>query len=158
MEPIKDNMQKYENYRVQMDRLKKALKSGFNLEAIFIEYAIIEDRLEAVLRTAGRWNVKEGKRPPSIEKKLSLVRKMAEEKKGLARKYFLPELLDQVAAWKERRNSLIHALMKQSLQPGEVRSLAEEGETVMKALKSKVDSYIRAKKKQDQAKTEVSHG
>ncbi len=34
------NIQKYENYREQMGRLKRALNSHFYLEAIFIEYAI----------------------------------------------------------------------------------------------------------------------
>lgn len=33
-----DNQLKYENYREQFKRLKKALISGFNLEAMFIEY------------------------------------------------------------------------------------------------------------------------
>ena len=33
-----------ENYKEQFKRLDKALKAGFNLEAIFIEYAIMEDR------------------------------------------------------------------------------------------------------------------
>ena len=41
------NQQKYENYRVQSRRLAGALRSGFYLEAVFIEYAIIEDRLES---------------------------------------------------------------------------------------------------------------
>ena len=56
-----DNMQKYENYRVQIGRLKKALKEHFYLEAIFIEYAIMEDRLEAILRHAGKWHPKESR-------------------------------------------------------------------------------------------------
>ena len=38
------NVQKHNNYTEQFKRLKKALGSGFNLEAIFIEYTIIEDR------------------------------------------------------------------------------------------------------------------
>lgn len=42
-----DNMQKYLNYKEQMGRLKKAIANSFYLEAIFIEYAIIEDRLES---------------------------------------------------------------------------------------------------------------
>lgn len=50
MEQITDNMQKYANYKEQMGRLSKALTQGFFLEAIFIEYAILEDRLESILR------------------------------------------------------------------------------------------------------------
>ena len=53
-----DNQQKYENYRVQSRRLASALRSGFYLEAVFIEYAIIEDRLESALTHAGAFNPK----------------------------------------------------------------------------------------------------
>ena len=38
------NQQKYENYKEQAIRLKKAINAKFYLEAVFIEYAIIEDR------------------------------------------------------------------------------------------------------------------
>lgn len=47
------NMEKYEAYRSMMVNLTKALKSGFYYEAIFIEYAIIEDRCLSVLLSAG---------------------------------------------------------------------------------------------------------
>ena len=50
-----DNTQKYENYREQFNRLKRALTSKFYLEAIFIEYTIIEDRTESILHHAGMW-------------------------------------------------------------------------------------------------------
>ena len=50
------NQQKYENYTEQFRRLKKALANGFNLEAMFIEYAIIEDRTESILRHADLWD------------------------------------------------------------------------------------------------------
>lgn len=36
MEQIKDNMQKYANYKTQMGRLKKALSYQFYLEAILL--------------------------------------------------------------------------------------------------------------------------
>ncbi len=32
---------KYENYQEQFKRLNTAMRSGFNLEAMFIEYAIM---------------------------------------------------------------------------------------------------------------------
>lgn len=41
---LTENLLKYENYKEQFTRLKSALNNGFNLEAIFIEYAIMEDR------------------------------------------------------------------------------------------------------------------
>ena len=47
--------QKYNNYKEQFKRLNRALSNGFNLEAMFIEYAIIEDRTESILHHAERW-------------------------------------------------------------------------------------------------------
>ena len=44
---------KYLNYKEQMVRLKKAMAAQFFLEAIFIEYAVMEDRLESILRHSG---------------------------------------------------------------------------------------------------------
>ena len=52
-ETIIDNHLKYENYKEQFRRLNKALANGFNLEAMFIEYAIMEDRTESILRHGG---------------------------------------------------------------------------------------------------------
>jgi hypothetical protein len=46
-QPLSANMQKYENYKEQMNRLKKAMANAFYLEALFIEYAIMEDRTES---------------------------------------------------------------------------------------------------------------
>lgn len=45
-----DNYLKYENYKEQNERLTRALKNHFYLEAIFIEYSILEYRTEAILR------------------------------------------------------------------------------------------------------------
>ena len=50
-----ENLQKYENYEEQFKRLDKDLKAGFNLEAIFIEYAIMEDRISSILRYENIW-------------------------------------------------------------------------------------------------------
>ena len=50
-----ENQVKYENYREQFKRLNSALNNGFNLEAMFIEYAIMEDRTESILRHADKW-------------------------------------------------------------------------------------------------------
>ena len=150
-----DNQQKYENYRVQMSCLKSALRSHFYLEAIFIEYAIMEDRLEAILRHADKWHPKEGTFV-SIDAKAKKVAKLAEEKKNPAHRYFPPELTDGILAWKERRNQLIHALLKQSLRSEDLLEVAEEGERLTKQLCSKATSHRRALEKQAQANEKAS--
>lgn len=142
MGQIINNMQKYANYKEQMGRLKKALTHGFYLEAIFIEYAIMEDRLESALRHSGKWNP----RPDefwSIDRKLNKLEKLAEEKKSPAAKYFSPELTEMLRSWKTRRNQLIHALLKQPLHTEDLRAHADEGLVLVKTLCSKTTSYNR---------------
>ena len=133
-----NNMQKYANYKEQFGRLKKALNNNFYLEAIFIEYAIIEDRLESVLRHSGKFNPK---RHTSLNSKLNRVSEMTRETKGLTRKYFSQELLEEIVIWKEDRNKLIHALMKQSLHTENLQIVAIKGQEIAKVVSNKTKSY-----------------
>ncbi len=50
------NTEKYLSYKEHMTRLNKARVGGFYLEAIFILYAMMEDRLSAFLYYAGVTN------------------------------------------------------------------------------------------------------
>ena len=142
-----DNQQKYENYKEQFQRLNKALANGFNLEAMFIEYAIMEDRTESILHHAELWDayIKSRKgREPTINSKVQYIQKRAENKKDLLHRYFSDDLLERVLAWKEERNRLIHALLKQQLEHNEIAVLATKGNELVKALRSKSGSYNRA--------------
>ena len=135
------NMEKYGNYKEQMDRLKKAMDNHFLLEAVFIEYAIMEDRCESLLRHSGVFNPKKHN---MISKKLKSLEELTENNASLIRKYISAELLQQISAWKDERNRLIHALMKQSLTSEEIEDLAEQGREIVKTLCSKATSYKRA--------------
>lgn len=59
--PVSSNQEKYDTYHAQMDRLKLARDQGFFLEAIFILYAMLEDRLSSFLYHAGVTNNTLGK-------------------------------------------------------------------------------------------------
>ena len=146
-EPTIDNQQKYENYKEQFQRLNKALANGFNLEAMFIEYAIMEDRTESILHHAELWDayIKSRKgREPTINSKVQYIQKRAENKNDLMHRYFSDDLLERVLAWKEERNRLIHALLKQQFEHNEIAVLATKGNELVKALRSKSGSYNRA--------------
>ena len=86
-----ENRLKYENYKEQFKRLNRALANGFNLEAMFIEYAILEDRTESILRHAEQWDayLKSRKgREPNIDSKVKYIQKRAENKKDILHKLF----------------------------------------------------------------------
>ncbi len=141
MPEIVDNIQKYANYKEQMTRLKRALNAQFYLEAISIEYAIIEDRIESALRHAGTF------RPDKhnmLNKKLNRLAEMRRNSKTLANKYFSEELIQEVHSWKNERNPMTHALLNLQLHTEDLREVAERGEKLLKKVNSKVSLYNRA--------------
>ncbi len=134
------HMQKYVNYREQMTRLKRAMNARFYLEAISIEYAIIEDRIESALRHAGVF------RPDKhnmLNKKLNKLSAFRGEN-GLAKKYFPEELIQEIHSWKNERNPMTHALLNLHLHTEDLKEVAERGESIMKKVNSKVSLYNRA--------------
>ena len=146
-----DSQQKYENYKTQSQRLTKALSNDFNLEAIFIEYAIMEDRTESILRHADQWEAylkSRGKQKPSIESKIKYIQKCAENKKAVLHRYFADDLLDKMLVWKNERNRLIHALLKQKLEHGEIKALAEQGYELVTELRNRAGNFNRAIERQ----------
>ena len=91
-----NGQRKYENYHEQCKRLNKALAAGFHLEAMFIEYALMEDRTESILRHAGMWDAYVKSRrghEGSIDTKLRYIMKLAENRASLQHKYFDDDLL-----------------------------------------------------------------
>ena len=142
-----DNAQKHENYREQFNRLKRALASKFYLEAIFIEYTIIEDRTESILRHAGKWEAylkKRGRYQVTLDSKIAYIQDFAREKKSIAHKYFSDTLMDEILEWKEDRNRLIHALLKQSLTAEDVSKIARTGERLTKEIRTRATNFSRA--------------
>ena len=137
-----DNMQKYENYREQFKRLNKAFDYKFYMEAIFIEYAIMEDRAEAILRYEGNEiRPKNEHEFISITRKLSKIEKIAEQKKSLPEKYFSDGIVKNISEWVKQRNSLIHALLKKELTTEDVEIFALEGKRLARELSNKAKNY-----------------
>ena len=142
-----ENVQKYENYKEQFKRLNKAMNNQFYLEAIFISYAIIEDRTESILHHAGKWDAylkRRGRYQVTLDSKINYISNFAREKKSLLNKYFGDGILDEILEWKEKRNKLMHALMKQSLTTEILESLAIQGKEYARVLTNKSGSYRRA--------------
>lgn len=141
------NTQKQENYREQFVRLKRALDNSFYLEALFIEYAIIEDRTRSILIHAGKYDAylkKRGRYPETLDSKIKYIQGFAAEKKSLLNKYFGDSTLADILVWKEDRNRLIHALLNQSLTTEILESTAAQGDALCKTLRNRATSYKKA--------------
>ena len=154
-EKLPENMQKYENYKEQFKRLNRAMDQCFYLEAMFIAYAILEDRTESILRHAEKWDayIKSRKgHNATIDSKIRYIQKQAEQRKTLMNKYFSDDLLDLVLIWKEERNRMIHALMKQLLTTEELFELAEQGKMLTRQLTNRAENFSRAVERQKKKK------
>ena len=53
IEPVKNNLDKQRTYAKQKEKYKSAMQHGFYLEAMMIDYALLEDRLRSVLYHIG---------------------------------------------------------------------------------------------------------
>ena len=136
----KKNMDKCKAYQTMKDNLSKAMRSEFYYQAIFIEYAIIEDRCLSALVHAGV------KYQDSRGNELSLARKIEKMRKNPAftnsyvRERITEELLDQILEWKRERDRLIHALAKIPYDNEYVKNVAEQGKELVRVLDNKVKS------------------
>jgi hypothetical protein len=138
------NTQKYFNYKTQMVRLKKAISSEFYLEALFIEYAIIEDRTEAILRYEGNSiKCKEGGFV-SLDRKLNKILTIARDKGSLPNRYFEACFIEEIREWKEARNGMIHALMKKDVSTQNILEMTIHGEEIVKKINRLSGNYKRA--------------
>lgn len=135
---------KYDLYKYYFDQLKKAMNNEFYLEAIFIEYAILEDRTESVLHHAGLWEAYLGnRRQANIGTKLTFIKKKAQSKSSSFHRYFSDDLLDQLREWKNKRNPLIHDLLNQTLGDDDLKNLALEGYDLIRELRNRATSHNR---------------
>lgn len=134
------NIKKYYNYREQKARLKRAINAEFYLEAVFIEYAIMEDRLQSILEKAGVFNPEKHQ---NIGKKISRIRELIRSSKNPLNRYITKELLDSIFEWKNKRNDYVHRLLNESVTTEEIKNYALNGNEIVKTLSSKATLYKR---------------
>ena len=134
------NMEKHARYRSQFERLDLAMENKFYLEAIFIEYAILEDKAWSALKHAEYDGCE---KTDGLERKLDSV-KALRKSTDLAAKYFSPQLIGDVKCWKNDRNKLVHNLMETELDTRKLRGLAVRGRKLVDTFGSKVSQFNRA--------------
>ncbi|HEV2800978.1 MAG TPA: hypothetical protein VGW12_10800 [Pyrinomonadaceae bacterium] len=148
--PIPDgNAAKYFSYREAWGRIRKAIGCGFYLEAVTLEESIISDRLFSYLITSGVMKP-ESKDSKSFGKLIEIWRKQVPE--AITDKRY-SNLQVEVFLWKNRRNHLVHGIVKSA--PGtapqdvldfrkEAECAARDGEDIAKSV---CNWYRRTKKK-----------
>lgn len=134
------NMEKCKAYQAMKTNLLKAMRSEFYYQAIFIEYAIIEDRcLSALVHAGVKYQDSKGNEL-SLARKIEKMRKNPAFTNSYVRERITEELLDQILEWKRERDRLIHALAKIPYDNEYVKNVAEQGKELVRVLDNKVKS------------------
>lgn len=140
------NEEKQEAYVKLKTKLKKALTSGFWLEACMIEYAIIEDRTASILFHAGitdkGWEKKLSNKLNSIELQIGKGHPIISKKVSL-------ENIHAIREWKEQRNDAVHRACITKYDEEAFRSLAENGKLLMEKITNDAQKVSRADKKKE---------
>ncbi len=127
-----DNMEKRNRYATLMVDLKKSIENHYYYEAIFIEYAILEDRTDSLLRHAG---IKKGNY--TLSQKINIIWNNKVFKDDYVKLHINKELLDLLKKWKNMRNKLIHDLVKVKYGNSEIAKVALNGYDIVKMFNNK---------------------
>ena len=140
---VEKNMQKYESYKAMHENLSKAMRNEFYYQAIFIEYAILEDRLSSVLKYASVSYTNRDGKDISISKKINKIRNREEFSNKFYKDRFTEELLDELLKWITERNDFIHHLAKLPYDSESVKKTAEKGYELVMLVQKRSASVIR---------------
>ena len=143
------NMEKYDNYRYLKADLKKAMNAGFYYQAIFIEYAIAEDRCCSALIYAGVKHLNKRGFELKLSEKIRKLREHSAFTAKYPRKRLPPAFLDELIEWKRERDALVHDLVNRPYNDDALREIAERGKTLTDQLSNRVRSVNEYHKKQN---------
>ena len=131
------NIKKYNHYKHMLANLNLSLDKGFYLQAVLIEYAMIEDRISSIIRHLISEDAifnKDGN-VLMMNRKIKLIKEYVPKiKDAWLKKYLENELLDNVIEWKNRRNKIVHALMNRFDEDDLIRDVAVEGKDLSRKI------------------------
>ena len=142
------NYKKNQTYRELMEDLKFAVEKEFYYEAIFIEYAIFEDRTESLIRHSKiEHNLSD--KEFTLHNKIKVMKYSSEFKSFYCNKHEILKLLIDVDNWRDKRNKLIHDLVNTELTYDDIKEIAINGYELVNKLNNKstlVNDYFDNKK------------
>ncbi len=130
-----DKMEKRAKYAELMVNLKKAISNRYYYEAIFIEYAILEDRTESMIRHAGI-KFRDGV-IVTLDLKLKVIRSNAKFRDYYVKQHIKRDMIEGIMRWKSKRNRLIHDLVNTRYRNKEIEVLANDGYEIVKVFNNK---------------------
>lgn len=125
------NYEKRDRYAELNETLRKALEQEFYYEAIFIEHAILEDRVISLFKHANLDT------PFQLGAKLEKLKTNQIFKDEYISKHIDMELLDKINNWRDKRNKMVHNLIESSFASEDIKEIAQEGNEIIKKFASK---------------------
>jgi len=132
-----DKYEKNARYKELMGKMKRAYSNSFFYEQIFLEYSILEDRTESLLRHAQYSVLNYEGKELTLHSKLIKIKKSTAFKEKYINKHINEELIDKTIIWKNKRNKLIHNLVNCSYTNDDICSIASEGYELIKIWNNK---------------------
>jgi hypothetical protein len=117
-------MAKSYTYKVLYARMDEAISEEFYLEASWLAYSVLEDRLVSALDETGGAVTKAGNPIRMMGPKIDLLKETLPKNLNL-RKAFFGDIFDRLEAWKEDRNDLMHAMADESRLIPDIDALAQ---------------------------------
>ena len=143
-EEIITNEEKRQVYATLKAKLKVAIQQEFYLEALLLEYSIVEDRLTSLLKHSSiRYTQSDG-RDISMHKKLSKVSNAIKDKRLPIYGKVTQKLIDETMIWKGVRNDLVHKSCQRIYSSEEVKQCALTGDDLVRRLSNAARSVKRA--------------
>lgn len=128
-----NNFEKRDRYALLNENLDKALENEFYYEAIFIEHAILEDRIESLLRHAKvEYPIKS-----LLGAKITYIETDKKFKEEYVIKHIDNELMQEIRDWKKSRNDLVHDLVNCPYGDEDVKDIALVGKNVIRKFAGK---------------------
>ena len=132
-----DKHKKRDKYSDLMLKLKNSIEDKFYYEAIFIIYAVLEDRTESLLKHAHINISKNDNQKLSLSEKLDKIRNSNPFQDEYIKKHLTSEMINQIYDWKNKRNLLMHNLINLEYCNYEIEELALDGYELIKKLNNK---------------------
>lgn len=152
-----DRMAQRDMHKSFFDRCRYAIDNGFYMEAILMEYAAIEARLEVILGIIGlpcnQFLPDDARRKVCISHRVACLKKIRKthsvfEKSKLPKNYF-----DSLEKWIKTRNGYIHGLYKNEVRfktrMKDSKETAEKGLELCKQLYNEANRIRRLSKKSE---------
>ena len=117
-----------------MQRLTDSLYLGYYVEAITLEYAIMEDRLTSVLKHSHSFDEKKHR---SLNKKINEIKSINKKENSQTKEYISNEILDLINAWGAERYKIVRNLMNKIYDSETIREMAVLGQEIVKILNNK---------------------